>query len=93
MARDFPRAPPGGLALVATGAVDVPAGRHTLCTNSDGGSWLYLDGALLVDNPKPSNQTQVCQTAALAGGAHAVRALSLERGGGGAVLEVTLDQR
>jgi hypothetical protein len=49
-AKDIAGTPHDNFALVATGAVTLTAGEHTFCTASDDGSWLYLDGALLVNN-------------------------------------------
>jgi len=43
--------PPGGSALVWSGAITVLRGGHyTFATTSDTGSWLYLDRRLVVDN-------------------------------------------
>jgi hypothetical protein len=87
-----PGTPDAGFALVATGALSLPAGPHTFCTTSSDGAWLYLDGSLLLSNRgrHGPDSWQVCRTTTLAGGAHTVLVNFLSRGGGG-VLEVTLD--
>jgi hypothetical protein len=49
-----------GFALVATGTMTVSAGKYTLCTKSQDGSRLYVDGALIVDNGGIHTPKQVC---------------------------------
>ncbi len=39
-----------GFVLIATCIMTAPPGKHTICTTSQDGSQLYLDGKLLVDN-------------------------------------------
>ena len=89
-ANDIPGTPHDNFALVATGAITLSPGEHTFCTASDDGSWLYLDGTLLVNNGGLHGPTEVCRTTTLQGGTHTVLVNFFERDGG-AVLEVTLD--
>jgi hypothetical protein len=89
-ANDIPGTPDENFALVATGAITLSPGEHTFCTASDDGSWLYLDGALLVNNGGLHGTVKVCQTTSVAKGAHTVLVNFFERDGG-AVLVVTLD--
>jgi hypothetical protein len=48
-----------GFFLIATGTFTAPAGKHIICTNSQDGSQLYLDGKLLVDNGGLHNPKKV----------------------------------
>ena len=49
-----------GFAMVATGTMTVSAGKYTLCTTSQDGSRLYVDGTLVVDNGGLHAPKQVC---------------------------------
>ncbi|MFK7740325.1 MAG: PA14 domain-containing protein [Planctomycetota bacterium] len=76
-------------ALEFTAALDVPsAGDWTFATNSDDGSWLYIDGKLVVANgglkPARSRSGRV----RLDRGAHQLRVVYTQ-GGGGAVLSAS----
>ena len=89
-ANDIPGTPADNFALVATGAITLDSGEHTFCTASDDGSWLYLDGTLLVNNGGLHGTVKVCATTSVTKGTHTVLVNFFERDGG-AVLEVTLD--
>ena len=55
----------GKIGLVVTGYLDVPAdGVYTFALMSDDGSWLKIDGNMVVDNDRPqSPHEEVCQQA------------------------------
>ena len=89
-ANDIPGTPSDDFALVAKGSITLDAGEHIFCTTSDDGSWLYLDGTLLVNNGGLHGPKKVCKTTSVSKGSHTVLVNFFERGGG-AVLEVTLD--
>jgi len=89
-ANDIPGTPADDIAAVATGSITLSAGPHTFCTVSDDGSWLYLDGALLVNNGGLHGPRKVCATTSASKGPHTVTVNFFERGGG-AVLEVYMD--
>ena len=65
------------------GWLAVPSsGEYTLYLNSDDGSRLWLDGALVVDNGGPHGLREYSTTVTLAEGLHAVRVEYFEVGGG-----------
>ena len=49
-AQAFPGIPADDFALIATGNITVSAGYHQFCTTSHDGSWLFVDGSLLMSN-------------------------------------------
>ena len=49
-AEAFPGTPADDFALIATSNISVSAGYHQFCTKSFDGSWLFVDGNLLVSN-------------------------------------------
>jgi hypothetical protein len=54
-----------------TGALAVPAnGTYTFTLDSDDGSLLFIDGALVVDNSNPHSPTAISGTATLSAGTH-----------------------
>ncbi len=48
--KDFPGTPADDFALIAAGKISISAGQHLFCIYSAGGSWLYVDGRLLISN-------------------------------------------
>ena len=54
-AQAFPGTPADNFALIATSNITVSAGSHQFCTSSRDGSWLFVDGSLLVTNDYYSN--------------------------------------
>lgn len=76
-------------ALEFVASIDVPAaGEWTFATSSDDGSWLWLDGRLVVDNAglKPTRRRE--GRLQLAAGPHQLRVV-FTQAGGGASLAVT----
>jgi hypothetical protein len=49
-AEAFPGTPADDFALIATSNISVSAGSHQFCTTSHDGSWLFVDGSLLIRN-------------------------------------------
>ncbi len=65
------------------GAVDVPAaGAWTFVTESDDGSRLLIDGAVVVDNNRLQAPTEVAGVVELTAGLHAFEVQFFENGGG-----------
>ncbi len=89
-ANTFPGIPEDNFALAATSTIDIGAGSHRFCTTSDDGSWLYVDGALVVDNHGLHGPTTVCQNIQLSGGFHTITINFFERLAGQR-LEVSID--
>ncbi len=93
-AKDFPGTPPGtpndDFALVATVTFTVDAGNHRFCTTSDDGSWLYIDGNLVVNNGGQHGDKSVCQYIWLSSGAHTATVNFFDIGGS-AILYVSMD--
>ena len=54
-AQAFPVTPADNFALIATSNIAVSAGSHQFCTSSQAGSWLFVNGSLLVTNDYYSN--------------------------------------
>jgi hypothetical protein len=50
IAKDFPGTPADDFALIAAGNIYIPAGQHLFCIYSAGGSWLFVDGRLFMNN-------------------------------------------
>ena len=71
-ANTFPGIPEDHFALVATSTITFGAGSHRFCITSDDGSWLYVDGALLVDNRGIHGPTTVCRNIQLSSGFHSI---------------------
>ena len=59
------------------------SGEHGLYTHSDDGSRLYIDDKLVVDNWGPHSMTKKAGKVTLTAGAHAIRVI-FQQGGGGA---------
>lgn len=75
-------------AIEFSATIEVPAaGEWRFATRSDDGSWLWLDGKLVVDNPGMKPTTRKNGVATLSKGAHELR-VAYTQGGGGAKLEV-----
>ena len=88
--KDVAGTPHDNFALVATGAITLTAGEHTFCTSSDDGSWLYLDGTLVVNNGGLHGTVTKCATVHVTKGDHTVTVNFFDCSFD-AVLEVTLD--
>jgi hypothetical protein len=54
---------------------------YTFSTTSDDGSWLWIDGALVVDNGGKHNSTEAIGSVRLAAGMHRLRARYFQAGG------------
>lgn len=48
--KDFPGTPADDFALIAAGNINIAAGQHFFCIYSAGGSWLYVDDRLFINN-------------------------------------------
>ncbi len=87
----IPGIPHENFALVATSTISlVDSGSHRFCTASDDGSWLYVDGRLLVNNQGQHIFYSVCADVQLAEGLHNISVMYFQ-GTGGAYLEATMD--
>jgi len=86
----FPGAPANNFALIATSNIAVAAGSHQFCTKSNAGSWLYLDGSLLVKNEGLNTSISVCQDLVISQGFHNLT-INYFSSSGGAILEVYMD--
>ena len=75
-------------ALLFEATLDVPEdGEWNFATRSDDGSWLWIDGELVVDNPGLKPATRKDGRVNLSKGAHELR-VAFTQGGGGAELKV-----
>ena len=75
-------------ALLFDATLEVPsAGEWQFATRSDDGSWLWIDGALVVDNAGMKPTTRKDGRVKLSKGAHQLR-VAYTQGGGGAELQV-----
>ncbi len=95
---DFPGTPADDFALIAAGNIYIPAGQHLFCIYSAGGSWLYVDGRLFMNNyysyyyyyynhyPSVGN----CQYLWLEAGIHTIT-VNYFKHTGAAVLELYMD--
>jgi hypothetical protein len=91
-AKDFPNTPDDDFALMATTrAIVVAAGNYRFCTTSDDGSWLYIDGSLVIDNGGLHGASTVCQYKQLPQGIITI-AVNFFEHSGEAVLDVSLDE-
>jgi hypothetical protein len=88
----FPGAPVNNFALVATCNIAVAAGSHKFCTKSDAGSWLYLDGSLLIKNDglNTSISESFCQDIVISQRFHNLT-INYFTNNSGAILEVYMD--
>jgi hypothetical protein len=64
------------------------AGKYKVCTKSDDGSFLYMDGEEVVDNDGLHGPEQKCSEIDLSAGRHMVTGTGFQRGGG-AHMEIT----
>lgn len=89
----IPEGVKGKIGLVITGYIDVPAdGVYTFALMSDDGSWLKIDGNMVVDNDRPqSPHEEVCQQA-LRKGLHRIELRYFDHNGGMLRLWVTDEQ-
>ena len=80
----------GNIGLIITGYIDIPAdGIYTFALMSDDGSWLKVDGNMVVDNDREqSPHEEVCQQA-LRRGLHRVEVRYFDHNGGMLRLKVT----
>jgi hypothetical protein len=97
VAEDFPGTPAEDFALIATSNIAVKAGEHVFCTTSQDGSWLYVDGRLLVINYDYRNwwwydyPVTVCQKIQLDEGIHSITVNYFKHTTSWATLEVSMD--
>ncbi len=71
-AEAFPGTPAQNFAFVATSDIAISAGLHEFCTTSDDGSWLFVDGSLLINNGGVHPPFAVCQNIQLIEGMHTI---------------------
>jgi hypothetical protein len=96
-AEAFPGTPVDDFALVAIGNITVSAGYHQFCTTSHDGSWLFVDGRLLVSNNHYwyMYMYPACQNIQLSEGIHTITVnyykQHANRTGSTAALEVSMD--
>ena len=106
-AQAFPGIPADDFALIATGNITVSAGYHQFCTTSHDGSWLFVDGSLLISSQyyqyyqdyyswqMYSRWYPACQYIQLSEGVHTITVnyikQQVNRSGSWAVLEVSMD--
>ncbi len=104
-AEAFPGTPADDFALVATSNIAIVAGYHEFCTTSHDGSWLFVDGRLLVSNDyfywhcwygnSWYCNRPVCQYIQLNEGVHSITVnyfkQPADRSGSRAALEVSMD--
>jgi hypothetical protein len=84
-----PNTPNENFVWVMSGTLRVVMeGTYKLCTKSDDGSKLYLNGKRVVNNDGLHGPEQKCSDVKLTSGRHAVTATGFQRGGG-AYMEVT----
>ncbi|SFG43960.1 PA14 domain-containing protein [Halopelagius inordinatus] len=70
------------IAFAFTGYIDVPSdGQYTFYTNSDDGSWLYIDGDQVVDNGGEHAVQEASGTVTLDGGRHNITVYFYENRG------------
>ena len=86
----IPKGVSGNIGLIITGYIDIPAdGIYTFALMSDDGSWLKIDGNMVVDNDREqSPHEEVCQQA-LRKGLHHVEVRYFDHNGGMLRLRVT----
>ncbi len=103
----FPGTPADDFALIATSNIAVSAGYHQFCTTSHDGSWLFVDGSLLISSQyyqyyqdydswqAYSRWYSACQYIQLSEGVHTITVnylkLQVDRSGSWAALEVLMD--
>lgn len=77
-----PRDRDDDIAFAFTGYIDVPSdGQYTFYTNSDDGSWLYIDGEQVVDNGGEHSVQESSGTVTLNGGRHNITVYFYENRG------------
>ena len=86
----LPEGVKGNIGLIIRGYIDIPAdGVYTFALMSDDGSWLKIDGNMVVDNDREqSPHEEVCQQA-LRKGLHRVEVRYFDHNGGLLRLKVT----
>jgi hypothetical protein len=91
----FPGTPVNDFALVASGNIAVAAGSYQFCTTSNNGSWLFVDGVLLVYNQGLHATATACQSIQLSEGIHTTTVnyfkQQFNRTVSGATLEVSMN--
>ncbi len=90
-AEDFPGTPAHDFALIANSIISLSAGNHQFCTNSDDGSWLYVDGSILINNQGIHSSVSACQYSWLNEGIHTITVKYFKHTGSSATLEVSMD--
>jgi hypothetical protein len=88
--KTFPGIPTDHFALTASSTIAVGAGSHRFCASSNDGSWLYVDGVLVVDNGGRHGRKTVCENIQLSGGFRTVT-VNYFQGDGGKTLEMSMD--
>lgn len=89
----IPEACKGNIGLIFTGYIHIPAdGVYTFALLSDDGSWLKIDGNMVVDNDREQSPHEMICQQALAKGYHYVEARYFDHNGGVLRLNVTDEQ-
>lgn len=75
-------APPDTLSVTWRGSlVTLRSGRYTFATTSDDGSWVYVDGTLVVENPGHHEARTATGTVPLGAGVHSIFVKYFQDGG------------
>ena len=73
----------GNIGLIFTGYIRIPTdGIYTFALKSDDGSWLKIDGNMVVDNDRPQSPHEEIGQAALRAGYHSIEARYFDSNGG-----------
>ncbi len=89
---EIPSEAKGNIGLVITGYIDIPAdGIYTFALLSDDGSYLKIDGKMVVDNDGEHSPREIIGQHAMRKGLHPVYARYFDHNGGQLILRV-LDQ-
>ncbi len=89
---EIPSEAKGNIGLVITGYIDIPAdGIYTFSLLSDDGSYLKIDGKMVVDNDGEHSPREIIGQHAMRKGLHPVYARYFDHNGGQLILRV-LDQ-
>ena len=79
----IPEGVSGHIGLIISGYIDIPAdGIYTFALKSDDGSWLKIDGNMVVDNDQPQSPHEETAQQALAAGMHYMEVRYWDHNGG-----------
>ena len=80
---EIPEGVKGRIGLIITGYLKVPAdGVYTFSLMSDDGSWLKIDGNMVVDNDRPQSPHEEVSQQALKAGLHKIEVRYFDSNGG-----------